>query len=223
MKKRLLTAIMISIAMLMLTLSVSAAGFQTGADVSSKGAGATQSVLDSAYMDFQRVIETLKGNIAGVRSQKADPALLNGILVDCYDSSKPINEVAVISVQNSNTLVIDPYDLNTLGSIREAILASGIGITPENDGKCLRLEFPQLTLESRQKLIKESSGCGEQAKARIRNIRKIKLDEIREMFRSRDITENERSKAEEKLHELVDKSNGQVDYVLNQKMNEIYK
>ena len=173
MKKRLFVAIMISI--VSLTLLGYSFVNQTGTvcvEANSQETGVMQSILDSADKEFQRIIETLTADLAGVLKQKANPDVLKGITVEYYGSSKPISEITNITVRRANELVIEPYDLTCLGKIEKAILSSDIGITPENGGKRLILRFPQITGELRKKIIKEIISYGDQAKRRIQNVRK---------------------------------------------------
>ena len=203
MKKRIFAAIMISIASL--TLSEYSFINQAGTvcvEANSQGTGVMQSILDSADKEFQRIINKLTTNLAGLHKKKADPAVLNGITAEYYGLSKPISEIANITVRNANELVIYPYDQTCLGSIEKAILSSDIGITPENDGKRLILKFPRLTRELRIKTIQEITSYGDQAKRQIRNIRKNKLDQLKEKIVSGEITQSEADAIDNKLQQL---------------------
>ncbi len=184
-------------------------------------AGVMQNILVSADKDFQKIIESLKDNLEKVPALRADPALISEVRVNYYGSPTPIREIANITVQNSNILVISPYDISVLGSIEKAILASGINITPENDGKCIRLRFPQVTGELRRQIIEEISIQGNLAKTQIRNVRKAKLDELKVMLSSENITQDESDNIKSKLQELVDMYNNVVSDTVDKKKNQI--
>lgn len=224
MKKRILASIMISIAVL---LSARCSfGNQTGTvgvDGGNKGEEVRQSILDSAEQDCQGIIETLNNNLESVRMYKADPALLNGIMVDYYGVPRPLNEIAIIRVESANILVIDPYDLSSLHSIEKAIRASGIDIAPENDGKRIKLTLPRLTGDLLRQLGKEISGHGDQAKIQIRNVRKAKLDELKKKVFSGDITQDAQNEIKNKLQETVNKYNTKVNEIVWEKQNELWE
>lgn len=224
MRIRVFTIIMISIAML--SLSGCSLGDQTrtvGVGGDSGGTEGMQSILDSADMDLQTIIETLTDNLAGIHVKRPDPSMLDGILVDNYGSSTPISEMADVTVQKAYVLVINPYDVSSLDSIEEAILASSINIIPENDGKRLKLNFPQITGELLKEFSKEAHEYGRQAKSQIRNVRKDKLDEIKELVHSGYITQDEGDKLKNKLQQSVNAYNEKVDAAVQEKQNEIHE
>ena len=190
------------------------------ADRGGKETGAGQRIIDSANKDLQSIIDTLAGNLAGMYI-KPDPALLNGVKVNYYGSTVPINEIASITVESATVLVIDPYDISILGSIEEAVRASGIDITPENDGKRIKLRFPQLTGELREQLLQEISNHGEQAKNKIRSLRKAKLDELKNMFSAGAITQEEKNETENELQGVIDDYHSKVDAALKAKRQEV--
>ena len=215
MKKRILAAIMISI--ISLTSSEHSFVNQGGTvcvEANSQDAGVMQSILDSANKEFQRIIDKLTTDLARLHKKKADPAVLNGITAEYYGSSKPISEIANITVRNANELAIQPYDPTCLGNIEKAILSSDIGITPENDGKRLILKFPRLTRELRIQIIQEITSYGDQTKRQIRNIRKNKLDTIRKKILSGEITQSEANAINNKLQQLFCEYNIKVSSVL---------
>ena len=223
MKKRLLMTIMLLLAAL--TISGCSLGNQTatvGIDDGSEEAEAVQTILNSVDKDCQKIIETLTDDLSGILTKKADPAVLNKIRVDYYGSPTPINHMASISVDfGKNTLIINPFETSSLDSIEKAILASKIGITPENDGKYIRLKYPTITEELRQEILKKISDLGERAKIQIRSIRKAKLDEIKKMVSSGHITQDEANKLKSTLQESLDGYNEKVNTAVQEKKNKL--
>ena len=220
MKKRLLATMVIAMATLM--LSGCSIGNQTGTvGVAGGGASASQRILDSTNQDCQKIIDTLNKNLASLTPQKADPDVLSGITVEYYGASKPISDVAAITVEQGNVLVITPHDMTNLGNIEKAIRDAGIGVTPENDGKRVTLTFPRLTGELRNERLKEIANIEEQAKIQIRDVRKAKLNKIKEMARSGEITPDEKNDIENKLQRTVDEYNNQVQELVRAKKDQV--
>ncbi len=185
------------------------------------GAVASQRVLDSTNQECQKIIDTLNNQLAGLTPQKAVPAVLNGVTVEYNGASKPISDAATITVEQGNVLVVTPHDVTTLGNIEKAVRAAGIGVTPENDGKRVTLTFPRLTGELRNERLKEIANIEEQAKIQIRDVRKAKLNEIKEMARSGEITPDKKNDIENKLQRTVDEYNNQVQEIVKAKKDQV--
>ena len=128
---------------------------------------------------MQKTIAAYESDLADIRASQANAAVLNRVTFDYYGAATPIKDMASISVTDARTLVITPYDKSTLKAIEKAILVSDVGITPQNDGTVVRLNFPQLTEERRKQLAKQVKGMGEDAKVAIRNIRRDANDEVK--------------------------------------------
>jgi len=179
-------------------------------------------------MDFSEIeskmnktIEVLKQNFSEVRAGRANPAILNRISVSYYGTPTPINQVAGISVPEARLIMIQPWDASILKDIEKAILASDIGINPNNDGKVIRLSFPELTEERRKELVKEIKKTAEEAKVAVRAIRRDGIDKAKAMQKNSEITEDELRGAEDTIQKLTDKKIEEIDKVLADKEKEI--
>ena len=166
-------------------------------------------------------IDVFSQNLSEVRAGRANPAILNKISVEYYGVPTPINQVAGISVPEARTIVIQPWDVSILKEIEKAIIASDIGLNPNNDGKLIRLNFPELTEERRKELVKDIRKIAEEARVGIRAIRRDGMDDAKTMQKNSEITEDERSSMEDKIQKLTDKYIGEVDSILEKKEKEI--
>ena len=179
-------------------------------------------------MDFSQIkekmdktIRVFQENLAEVRAGRANPAILNKIKVDYYGVPTPISQVAGISVPEARLIVIQPWDASVLKDIEKSILASDIGINPNNDGKVIRLAFPELNEERRKALVKDIRKMAEETKIAIRNTRRDGLDEFKKKQKEAEITEDELKSAEEGIQKLTDKSIEEIDNILANKEKEI--
>ena len=170
---------------------------------------------------MKKSIEVYEDSLDTIRVGRASAAVLSGVSVDYYGVDTPINQMAEIKVSDAKTLVIMPWDASTLKNIEKAILASDVGITPQNDGKTLRLNFPPLTEERRRELKKKVSGIGEEAKVSIRNIRREGVDKAKDMKKAGEMTEDEQKQSEKLMQELTDKSTKEIDRITADKEKEI--
>ena len=162
---------------------------------------------------MKKTISVFETNLSEVRAGRANPAILNKVTVDYYGTATPINQVAGISVPEARLIVIQPWDMNILKEIERAILAADIGITPNNDGKVIRLAFPELNEERRKELVKEIRKTGEDAKVAIRNARRDGIDEARRRQKNSEMTEDELKQAEDKIQKLTDKYVDEIDNI----------
>lgn len=170
---------------------------------------------------MKKTIESYKNELDTVRAGRANARVLDRINVDYYGTPTPINQLGTISVPDARTLVIQPWDTTILKDIEKAILASDIGITPANDGKLIRLVFPQLTEDRRKELKKQVSKLGEDAKVAIRNIRRDAMDKAKEMKKNGEMTEDEQKLSEKSIQELTDKYIKEIDAITVNKEKEI--
>ena len=154
---------------------------------------------------MQKTLDALQNELATVRAGRANPDVLNKVSVDYYGQPTAINAVASVSVSDARTLAIQPWDTSLLKTIERAILASDIGITPINDGKVIRLSFPQPTEERRKEMSKEIAKMGENAKVAIRNVRRDGNKSIDAEEKAKAISEDERDDAKESIQELTKK------------------
>ena len=170
---------------------------------------------------MEKTIENLQERFSEVRAGRANPAILNKVKMDYYGTPTPINQVAGISVPEARMIVIQPWDVSILKQIEKAILASEIGINPNNDGKVIRLVFPELTEERRKDLVKEIKKYAEEAKVAVRNARRDGMDKAKAMQKDGEITEDELKGAETDIQKLTDKNIEEIDKILSVKETEI--
>lgn len=179
-------------------------------------------------MDFNEIEERMKKtinvfveNLSEVRAGRANPNILNKVTVEYYGVATPINQVAGISVPEPRLIVIQPWDMSVLKEIEKAIQKADIGINPNNDGKVIRLAFPELTEERRKELAKDIRKMGEDSKVAIRAIRRDGIDTAKAAQKSGDITEDELSAAEDKIQKMTDAKINEIDKLLADKEKEI--
>ena len=173
----------------------------------------------SVRMD--KVLDHLAEEFGAVRAGRANAKVLDRITVEYYGSETPLNGVATISTPDARTLVIQPWDTTLLKEIQKAIQASELGINPQNDGKVIRLVFPQLTEERRKDLTRQVKKYAEDAKVAMRNIRRDGMDYIKKLKKDSAITEDEQKKAEKDLQDILDKFVKKVDEALAAKEKEL--
>lgn len=177
--------------------------------------------LEGLEERMQKTIGVFQDNLSEIRAGRANPAILNKVSVEYYGVATPINQVAGISVPEARTIVIQPWDASVLKDIEKAILASDIGLNPNNDGKVIRLSFPELTEERRKDLVKDIKKIAEDSKVAIRSIRRDGIDEAKSMQKESIITEDDLKKAEEQIQKLTDKKIAEIDSILDKKEKEI--
>ena len=170
---------------------------------------------------MEKTIESLVQRLSEVRAGRANPAILNKVKIDYYGTPTPINQVAGISVPEARMIMIQPWDVSILKEIEKAILASEIGINPNNDGKVIRLVFPELTEERRKELVKEIKKYAEDAKVAIRNARRDGIDKAKVMQKDGEMTEDELKAAETEIQKITDKNVEEVDKIIAAKETEI--
>ena len=170
---------------------------------------------------MEKTISVFEQNLSEVRAGRANPAILNKVSVEYYGTPTPINQVAGISVPEARLIVIQPWDASILKEIEKAILASDIGINPNNDGKVIRLSFPELTEERRKELVKDIKKMAEESKVAVRAIRRDGIDKAKAMQKNSEMTEDELRDAEERIQKLTDKKIDQIDKILEAKEKEI--
>ena len=168
-----------------------------------------------------KTISVLREELAAIRAGRAIPAVLDKLEVDYYGVPTRVNQLAAVSVSEARTLVIQPYDKSTLKSIEKAILNSDLGINPQNDGKSIRLAFPQLTEERRKDLVKQIRKYNEGGKVAIRNIRRDALEAFKKMQKASEITEDELKIAEKDLQKMTDDHCKELDKLLDTKEKEL--
>ena len=177
--------------------------------------------MNNTKEKMQKCIKSLEHEFSTVRAGRANPAVLDKISVDYYGAPTPINQMAAVSVSEARVLVIQPWDASTLKLIDKALQASDLGITPTNDGKLLRICFPQLTEERRKDLVKQIKKFGEEAKVTIRSIRRDSIEKFKAMKKNAEITEDDMNNCEKDVQKLTDKFCTDVDAAVAVKEKEI--
>jgi len=168
-----------------------------------------------------KTIEVVKANFASVRAGRANAGVLDRIMVEYYGTPTPLNQVAAISAPDPRTLVVQPWDATLLKAIEKAIQTSDLGINPQNDGRLIRLAFPQLTEERRKELTKQVRKYAEEGKVAVRNIRRDAMDEIKALKKKSEITEDDQKNLEKELQDLTDKRCKEIDELCAKKEQEL--
>lgn len=166
-------------------------------------------------------IDHLEEEYAAVRAGRANPAVLDKIMVDYYNTPTPINQLAAVAVTEARVLTIQPWDASVLRGIEKAIQTSELGVNPQNDGKIIRLVFPPLNEERRRDLTKDISKLAEEAKVAVRSIRRDAIEKLKEMKKNGDITEDDLKQGEKKIQDLTDKYVKNADGAFSRKEKEI--
>lgn len=177
--------------------------------------------VKNAQGKMEKCVKSLEHELSTVRAGRANPAVLDKVLVDYYGTPTPVQQMAAVSVVEARNLLIKPWDKSQLKAIEKAILNSDIGITPTNDGENLRLAFPQPTEERRKELVKQIKKFGEEAKVTLRNVRRDALEKCKTMKKNGEITEDDLKDLEKEMQKLTDKFCDNVDSVVSDKEKEI--
>ena len=170
---------------------------------------------------MEKTISVFSEKLSEVRAGRANPAVLNKIRIDYYGTQTPINQVAAVSVPEARLIVIQPWDASVLKEIEKAILASDIGINPNNDGKVIRLAFPELNEERRKEIVKDIKKMAEEAKVAVRNVRREGIDIAKAEQKDGNITEDELKNAENEIQKITDKNIEEIDKILEAKEKEV--
>jgi ribosome recycling factor len=180
-----------------------------------------EDALSEARVRMEGAVDALKADLAGIRTGRATPALVQGIKVEYYGTPTPLNQLATISVPEPNMLLIRPFDPSSLQAIERAILKSELGLTPSNDGRVIRLIIPRLTEERRQELARLVGRRVEDARVAVRNVRRDVLEDLRSFEREKLISEDEMYRGKDRLQELTDEYVERVGEIGEHKEQEI--
>jgi len=180
-----------------------------------------QETLTKCETKMQKTINALENDFQSLRTGRASAALFNSIMVEYYGTPTPLSQVGSISVPEARMVVIQPWDKSVLSDIEKAILKSDLGLTPNNDGKLIRLNFPPLNEERRRNLVKTAKSTAEQTKVAIRNVRREAMDELKKMQKSGDISEDQQKDAEVEIQKLTDSFSIEVGTLSDAKEKEI--
>ena len=177
--------------------------------------------VKSAQERMDKSLSTLKRELAAVRAGRANPALLDKVVVDYYGTMTPITQMASVTAPEPRQLIIQPWDKGTMAEIEKAILKSDLGLSPSNDGVVIRLQVPQLTAERRQELTKYIRKLAEESRVAVRNVRRDGNDEVKKAEKQSLLTEDESRRLQEKIQEVTDHAVAEIDRMLAVKEKEL--
>lgn len=180
-----------------------------------------QTQIKKASESMERRVSHMQQEFSEIRAGRANPGVLDKVKVDYYGAPTPVNQLAAVSVTEARTLTVQPWDMSVLRQIEKAILTSDIGINPQNDGKVIRLVFPQPTEERRKELAKKVEKFGEECKVAVRNVRREANDKCKDMKKNGEMTEDEQKASEKLVQDLTDKYAKLVDAAVENKKKEI--
>ena len=172
-------------------------------------------------MRMEAAIDATLREMSHVRTGRANPAILDKVVVEAYEQQMPLKQLATVGVPDAHTIVIKPFDRNTLANIERAISKSDVGLTPVNDGNLIRLNFPPLTAERRQELVKVIKKLAEEGRVSVRNVRRDANEDIKKFEKKKDMTEDDSHKAVDEVQKLTDKYIEKIDEAFKKKETEI--
>ena len=170
---------------------------------------------------MEKAINQLRKEFGSIRSGRANPLILDKVVVDYYGAPTPLRQMSQVTVQDGTTLVITPYDKSTLKEIEKAIIKAEIGITPNSDGICIRLPFPPLTEDRRKEIAKDVKKIGEEAKVAIRNVRRDMTDDLKKIEKNEKLPEDAVKDNQDKIQKVTDKYTGIIDKAVAEKEKEV--
>lgn len=179
-----------------------------------------ESIISNAGQSMRKALQHLELELSRIRAGKANPQILDGIMVEYYGSPTPLAQVANVSTPDARTITLQPWEKNMLGPIEKAIIASNIGLNPSNDGNIIRLFLPPLTEERRKDLVKRVNSEGEHTKVTVRNIRRESIEHIKKLQKD-GLSEDAAKDAENRIQGITDKEIAAVDVVCKEKEKEI--
>lgn len=178
-------------------------------------------LLADAKERMAKTVDSNRGELATVRTGRASPALLDRVIVDYYGTETPIKQLAQISISDARLLTLTPYDKSAIAGIEKAVMESDLGLTPSNDGNMIRLSIPELTEDRRKELVKVVHGVAEEGRVAVRNIRRDVLNDLRELKKGGDASEDDERRAEADLQKATDAAVGEIDSLLKGKEEEV--
>jgi ribosome recycling factor len=180
-------------------------------------------ILRSADEKMKKAAGVTHDELKTLRTGRASPSFVEGLLIDAYGTQTPLNQLASINVPEPRLLVVQPYDRSTIGAIEKAIMSSDLGVTPSNDGEKIRLPFPQLTEERRKELVKIAHHKAEEGRVAVRNVRRHAKEELEKMQKAGDISEDDLHRAEKDLQKETDQHVSEIDQLLQHKEKELHE
>jgi ribosome recycling factor len=178
-------------------------------------------LMDRLEKDMKDAVEGTQHELSLIRTGRASTALVDGINVECYGGSSPLKQVANVTIPEARLIMIQPWDKSILKNVEKALLKSDLGLTPQNDGKIIRLALPELTEDRRKELAKLAKKLGEEGKVKVRNLRRHANDELHEGQKDGDIPKDEAKRHTDKTQELTDAYTDEIDKIIAQKQKEI--
>lgn len=171
--------------------------------------------------EMEKSVTAFRKDLSKLRTGRASTALLEGIMADYYGSPTPLNQLAGLTAPEPRLLVVQPYDKGAIGNIEKAILKSDLGLTPNNDGKLIRIPIPELTEERRKELVKHVKKIAEEFRVSIRNHRRLAIEKLKETAKKKEITEDDLKHSQDRVQKITDDFIGRIDKVLKTKEDEI--
>ena len=181
----------------------------------------SKDVLENSELEMGESVDTVKRRLGKLRTGKASPALLDGVMVEYYGAPTPLKQLATVSAPEARQLTVKPFDRGSIGAIEKAIQSGNLGLNPSNDGMMIRIQIPELTEERRRELTKVVHHEGENAKIAIRNIRRDAIHHFKELLKDKDISEDEERKAETEIQQTTDTAVNKVDEIVAEKEKEL--
>ncbi|MEK7341122.1 MAG: ribosome recycling factor [Candidatus Binatota bacterium] len=171
--------------------------------------------------EMEKSVTAFRKDLSKLRTGRASTALLEGIMADYYGSPTPLNQLAGLTAPEPRLLVVQPYDKGAIVNIEKAILKSDLGLTPNNDGKVIRIPIPELTEERRKELVKHVKKIAEEFRVSIRNHRRLAIEKLKEIAKKKEITEDDLKHSQDRVQKITDDFIGKIDKVLKTKEDEI--
>lgn len=171
--------------------------------------------------EMEKSVTAFRKDLSKLRTGRASTALLEGVMADYYGSPTPLNQLAGLTAPEPRLLVVQPYDKGAIGNIEKAILKSDLGLTPNNDGKLIRIPIPELTEERRKELVKHVKKIAEEFRVSIRNHRRLAIEKLKEIAKKKEITEDDLKHSQGRVQKITDDFIGRIDKVLKTKEDEI--
>jgi ribosome recycling factor len=180
-----------------------------------------EAIFTQLQKEMDQSVGALRKDLAKLRTGRATTALLDHIVVDYYGATTPLNQLATLSAPEPRLLVIQPYDRNAMGNIEKAILKSDLGLTPNNDGKIIRVPIPQLTEERRRELVKHVKKIGEEFRVSVRSHRRVAVEHLKEAEKNKEITADDVKHGHDRVQKITDDFIGRIDKIIKTKEEEI--
>jgi ribosome recycling factor len=180
-----------------------------------------EAIFTQLQKEMDQSVGALRKDLAKIRTGRASTALLEHIVVDYYGATTPLNQLATLSAPEPRLLVLQPYDRSAMGNIEKAILKSDLGLTPNNDGKIIRVPIPQLTEERRKELVKHVKKIGEEFRVSVRNHRRVAAEHLKEAEKKKEITADDSKHGHDRVQKITDDFIGRIDKIIKTKEEEI--